>query len=336
MHRFDVIVVGGGPAGSSCAKRLAQRGISVAVLERMEFPRTKLCAGWVTPEAIEELEFDPESYPHRFNTFDEILGHIGGFTFKSRNPQHSIRRYEFDDYLLKNSGAEVFQHDVKDIRKDGKRYILNEEFSCAYLVGAGGTRCPVYRTIFRAQNPRARHLQVATLEHEFPYEWTDPRCQLWFCSNRLPGYAWYVPKANGYLNCGIGANADKLKTMKEDLKAHWRAFCETLENAGLLEGYDADAKGYSYYLRGNVDVVNIDNAYIVGDAVGLATRDLAEGIGPAIRSGLLAAESIATGSEYSLQDLVPYSAENSLVRKVLEYTFIKRKVRPRANSKMAK
>ena len=79
--------------------------------------------------------------------------------------------------------------------------------------------------------------------------------------------------------------------------------------------------GYSYYLRGNVETVRVGNAFIVGDAAGLATRDLCEGIGPAVRSGQLAAESIIDGRIYRLHDVVRYSAENRLVNRLLEYGF---------------
>ena len=79
--------------------------------------------------------------------------------------------------------------------------------------------------------------------------------------------------------------------------------------------------GYSYYLRGNVDVIRDDNAYIVGDSVGLATRDMCEGIGPAVRSGLLAANAIITGAEYSLAGLSQFTGRG-LASQILERKFV--------------
>ena len=328
MQDYDVLIVGGGPAGSACARKLVQAGRRVAVLDRERFPRTKLCAGWVTPEAVADLELDTAAYPHRFSTFKYIIAHVKGFTFKLETPQHSIRRFEFDDYLLKRSGADVHVHNVKNIVRDNGDYVIDGEFRAPMLVGAGGTRCPVYRTFFRDANPRAKELQAATYEHEFPYEWRDPHCHLWFFDKGLPGYAWYVPKADAYLNCGIGGMAEKLKAKGDDIKSHWRHFTDVLGKRELVTDFDYAPKGYSYYLRGNVDVVRMDNAYIVGDAVGLATRDLCEGIGPAIRSGHLAAESILTGAEYSLDAISAHSAEHAIVRKLLDFMFVKR--RPKA------
>ena len=297
MQKFDVIVVGGGPAGSACATRLVEGEINVAVLEPESFPRTKLCAGWITPEVVEDLKLDINTYPYRINTFEYIIAHLYGLTFKLNSIQHSIRRFEFDDFLLTNCGAEIIRHEVKSIDKQNGIYRLDDQFECNYLVGAAGTRCPVYRNLFRSENPRARELQVTAYEHEFPYDWTDPQCHLWFIEKGLPGYAWYVPKANGYLNCGIGGMTDKLKARGEDIKLHWQHFTEKLVQKGLVTGYDYKPRGYSYFVRGSVDVVRLENAFITGDSVGLATRDLCEGIGPAIRSGHLAAEEILPGCD---------------------------------------
>jgi flavin-dependent dehydrogenase len=330
MHNYDALIVGGGPAGSACARKLVQAGSRVAVLDREEFPRTKLCAGWVTPQAVADLELDVGAYPHRFSTFETIIAHIKGFTFKLNTPQHSIRRFEFDDFLLKRCGAEVHLHNVRHIERENGDYVIDRKFRAPFLVGAGGTRCPVYRTIFRDANPRARELQAATYEHEFPYHWNDPHCHLWFFDKGLPGYAWYVPKADAYLNCGIGAMAEKLRARGDDIKGHWRHFTSVLDERMLVTDFDYAPKGYSYYLRGDVDVARIDNAFITGDAVGLATRDLCEGIGPAIRSGHLAAESILSASEYSLRAISAHSAEHAIARKLLDYLFTKRRTRPSA------
>ncbi len=325
MRQFDAVVVGGGPAGSACATKLVRAGLSVAVLDREEFPRTKLCAGWITPEVVADLDLDIQAYPYRFNTFEHIVVHIKGLTFNLDSPQHSIRRYEFDDFLLKKSGAEVIRHNVKNIAKVNGTYRVDDAFECEYLVGAAGTRCPVYRSLFREVNPRAKELQAATYEHEFPYQWSDPRCHLWFFRKGLPGYAWYVPKANGYLNCGIGGMSFKLKSRGEDIKNYWSDFTELLQRKSFVRGFEYAPKGYSYFLRGGVDVVRVENAFIAGDSVGLATRDLCEGIGPAIRSGHRAADSIVNGAEYCLESIGAYSIDRGMIRNFLEYMFVKRR-----------
>jgi flavin-dependent dehydrogenase len=309
LESFETIVVGGGPAGSSCARTLSRAGRPVAVLDREPFPRLKLCAGWITPQVLEALSLDPADYPHRFNTFDRLIIHLRGLAFPVRTTQHSIRRYEFDDFLLKRSGARVFPHTVKRIEQTDDGFVIDGAFRCRYLVGAGGTRCPVYKQLFRDLNPRASDRQVVAYEHEFPWAWSDPRCHLWFFDNGLPGYAWYVPKADGWLNIGVGAIADRLKARGEDIQLHWQHLVRTLEECGLLRGATLEPRGYSYYLRGNVDVVQAGNAFIAGDAAGLATVDLGEGICPAIQSGIAAASAILENREYCLAGIAATSAD---------------------------
>jgi len=321
VHGADAIVVGGGPAGSTCAWKLGDAGLDVIVLDRTVFPRTKLCAGWVTPEAIADLELDWHDYPRSIVTFDELKLHWKALTVSFKSRQHSIRRFEFDDFLLQRSGATVLQHKAREIRRHGTDYVIDGQFRCKYLVGAGGTTCPVYRTLFHERNPRSSVLQTATYEHEFAYDWEDAACHLWFFNDGLPGYAWYVPKANGYINIGLGGMADQMRQRGGQVREYWRKFVDRLARRGLVRYDDYHPTGYSYYLRGNVDVVSSDNAYIVGDAIGLATRDMCEGIGPAIKSGLLAARSIATGADYSLAGINKFSG-GGFASKILERKFV--------------
>ncbi len=307
MQVLDAIVVGGGPAGSTCARKLTAAGLDVLVLDRAAFPRTKLCAGWVTPEAMTDLELDPQDYPLGFMTFEELHLHWKLFSVKLKSRQHSIRRFEFDEFLLRRAGARVLQHNVREIRRNGGDYTVDDEYRCKYLVGAGGTACPVYRALFHERNPRSSYLQTATYEQEFAYPWQDPGCHLWFFDDGLPGYAWYVPKANGYVNVGLGGMAGQLSGGGRQLREHWSGFVAKLQRLGLVDYAGYDPKGYSYFLRGAIDGASRDDAYLVGDALGLATRDMCEGIGPAIRSGINAAAAIVAGGDYELRDVAALS-----------------------------
>ena len=90
MRTCEVLIVGGGPAGSAAARKLAQRGVDVLILDKETFPRLKLCAGWITPEVVNDLEMDIKSYPHRFLTFERLHIHLKGLHLKVPSVQHSI------------------------------------------------------------------------------------------------------------------------------------------------------------------------------------------------------------------------------------------------------
>lgn len=334
MIERETIIVGGGPAGSSAALGLRQAGRDCLVLDRATFPRDKLCAGWITPEVLEDLAFTPADYPHRFLTFEAMQVNIFGLRLSLHSPQHSIRRVEFDDWLLQRSTAQVHTHRVRAITRVADGFVIDDRYHCRYLIGAGGTRCPVYRQLFRPAQPRVPGLQAVVLELEYPCVWEDPRCHLWFLSDGLPGYAWYVPKANGYLNIGVGGMAAKLQRRGDDIRRHWTLLTARLLDRGLIREVPPERPGgYSYYLRASAaPPAAIDGAFAVGDSAGLATRDMCEGIGPAVRSGLWAAgviagrarpvaEPAAVPATAAPAMISPFTSDNALIARGLEWCF---------------
>jgi len=316
----EVVVVGGGPAGAAAAQRLKAAGADVLVLDKERFPRHKLCAGWITPQVMADLQIEVSAYPHGFLSFRRLHFHIRGPRLAVPCVQHSIRRFEFDAWLLEHSGAEYVQHAVRDIRVVGGDYEIDGRFRCRYLIGAGGTSCPVRRSLFVETLPRTRDLQTATLELEFPCDWRDGDCHLWFFEHGLPGYSWYVPKAEGWLNVGVGGMASRLKRRGENIREHWSHLAAKLQRQFGIT-VPGHPEGYSYYVRGSGEPMRIGNAFLTGDSAGLATRDLCEGIGPAIRSGQHAAHAIVNGAQFTLDGVTGASLGGGLISRWIDWAF---------------
>ncbi len=74
MDSCDVLIVGGGPAGSTLAWKLVKRGLDVVILDKHTFPRDKVCAGWITPATLELLQIDAEEYAR-----GRVLQQFSGF-----------------------------------------------------------------------------------------------------------------------------------------------------------------------------------------------------------------------------------------------------------------
>jgi flavin-dependent dehydrogenase len=307
MIRTDVIIVGGGPAGTACAWKLQQQRVDFLLLDKAIFPRFKPCAGWITPQVLRDLEMDAADYPLSFTHFNSFQVSIKNIHLKLRTHQYAIRRFEFDHWLLQRSRANCVNHAVKTIVFENDRYLIDGEFSAKYIVGAGGTHCPVNHTFFQNDLAGRKGSLIVAQEEEFAYDYSDDRCFLWFFQNGLPGYAWYVPKANGFVNVGVGGSAAGLKAKNDTLKRHWRLLVEKLGEMGLVRGHEYKPAGHSYFLRGKNPVLRRRNAFVIGDAAGLATLDMGEGIGPAIQSGIRAAEAIVSEREYSVTSLQKYS-----------------------------
>ncbi len=197
MIRTEVLIVGGGPAGATCAWALRRQGVACVVLEREPFPRVKLCAGWITPDVFRDLALDPSDYPHGLTRLERLHLSVGGIKLRLPSRQMAIRRVEFDDFLLRRADVPVHTHSVRNIVRRGGGYVVDGCFFGRYLVGAGGTHCPVARTFFDHVDPRPRQSLIVTPEEEFTYPVADDArgclrargCHLWFFEDGLPGYA---------------------------------------------------------------------------------------------------------------------------------------------------
>ncbi len=300
MKYAEVIIIGGGPAGSSCAWKLLQHNMDCLILDAHKFPRTKLCAGWITPQVIEQLEL--EEYPDIQINANEVT--FFGITKKLRSKSHAIRRVELDHWLLKRSGVEVHEHKVYKIIEHNGFYIIDDKYKCKYLIGAGGTNCPVYHTFFKKAHPRNKDKLVCALEQEIKYDYEDKVSRTWFYENNFHGYSWCIAKKGGYLNIGVGGI---FKKKKVNIKAHWTKLVEKLDQLDIVKNFEFKPKGYLYYIRDRIDHCRIGNAFIVGDAAGLATIDIGEGIGPAVESAFLAADAIINNTQFSLHTVTKRS-----------------------------
>jgi geranylgeranyl reductase family protein len=314
MHTCDVLVVGGGPAGSTCAWTLRRGGADVLVIDQARFPRDKVCAGWITPPVIETLRLDTAEYAAG-RTFQPITSFTTGVIGRGRDVRtrygepvsYGIRRCEFDDYLLRRSQARLhLGTPVKTMTRQNGRWIVNGNISAAVIVGAGGHFCPVSRLLNGQPSQMAL---VRAQEAEFPIADGDAqafgiepeRPELYFSSD-LRGYGWCFRK-QGYLNIGIG------RLGHDPLPKAYADFIEFLRARGKVPANGAwRPRGHAYLLydkraRRVVD----DQVLLIGDAAGLAVPQSGEGIRPAIESGVMAAETLmAASGDYSVPRLLAY------------------------------
>jgi flavin-dependent dehydrogenase len=305
------VIVGGGPAGSSCACALRDSGLEVMIVDRARFPRNKLCGGWITPLVLDELEITPDDY-----ALGRTLQPITGFRLSAiGGPQvqvggtdvvsYGIRRCEFDEYLLRRSGARIREGvTLTAIEPIDNGWLLNREIRARMLVGAGGHFCPVGRYLGNKGSP------APVLAQEIEFEMDASQAarskvageipELFFCRDML-GYGWVFRKDN-YLNVGLG-RADS-----HEISRHVKDFVGYLAKTRAVETPDGGIAGHAYGLFGRSQRKILDGGVLlIGDAAGLAYPESGEGIRPAIESGLIAAHAILSADgDYDAEKLSLY------------------------------
>jgi flavin-dependent dehydrogenase len=235
---------------------------------------------------------------------------------------YGIRRYEFDDYLLRRSGARLLlAESFEQMQKTAHGWRVNDAIDAALVVGAGGHFCPVARAI------GAKGVsEIAVAAQEIEFEMTDAQqaeCpvdpeipELYFTPD-LMGYGWVFRKGD-YLNIGLG------REDRHRLSGHVQAFCDYLKQQGRIpEDTPEKFNGHAYllYTHASREMVG-DHVLLIGDAAGLAYPQSGEGIRPAVESGLLAAQVIRdSNGNYSSERLFAY-------RETMEQRFGRRQPEP--------
>jgi flavin-dependent dehydrogenase len=316
MLSCDVLIVGGGPAGCSCAWALRRAGMDVVVVDKSDFPRDKVCAGWITPAVFAQLAIDPLEYA-RGRTCEPIagfrVGRIGARPVRvdcDRPVSYGIRRSEFDRYLLDRCGARVnLGKAVRSVRREGATWLVDDRFAAPMLVAAGGHFCPVARRLGeverRAPVVAAQAVEFALGDRQRSACRVEPGVpELYFCRD-LAGYGWCFRKGE-FLNVGLGReDPDRLPERVAD-------FCDWLKRLGRIPADSPSAlRGHAYYLYGHSPRRLLDDGVLaVGDAAGLAYAESGEGIRPAVESGVMAARVIVSaGGDYRRDRLETYEQQ---------------------------
>ena len=294
-------MVGGGPAGSSCAWKLASAGVRCLLIDKAEFPRDKVCGGVLSSRASgllinsgmissDELDHLTEK-THRILSLwnrDELLS-----TYTSNiHPVRIISRKQFDNFLLEKaaaSGAEVITAETAvSIDSSSARTSSGRSIRFSFIIGADGCSSSVRRTCFG----RSGRKTGFGIEYLLPLQVVKNITEgLQIHFGYLPyGYVWVFPvRDNICIGAGaVGSQASPLdvsSALKEYLDANEISVRKHVAKAALIP---------SLSLHKSMGAGNI---YLAGDAAGLVDQVSGEGIGNAIESGFLIADAIISGGD---------------------------------------
>ena len=307
MTRYDAIVVGAGPAGSTCAHRLASAGASVLVLDRARFPRDKPCGGGVTGRAARLLPFAIDPVVEDVVTSVRMRLRFGGWVERGHGEPLVLmtQRSRLDAYLLEQAagaGAEVRDGVKVEHAQAGPEGVEvtagGERLHAAALVGADGVNGICGRALGLGGN---QAIGVA-IEGNVGYDrlrTDDYRGRAVLELGVLPGgYGWVFPKGD-HVNVGLGGWEREGPRLRERLRDLCAAHGISYDD---LEGL----RGYRLPLRSPSSSLARGRAAVVGDAAGLVDPVSGDGMFEAFLSGKIASEAVLDVLAGRAEGLEPY------------------------------
>jgi geranylgeranyl reductase family protein len=332
----DVIIVGAGPAGAAAAYHLTRSGASVILLDRVTFPRDKVCGDFVGPSAVVELDnlgiSRMDEYA-RTNIARRAALYIDGEELISRPfpeiegmPSHGrvIPRLALDKFIVdaaRSAGARMMDGckltsfavscDVVAVEAASSNGHLT--LRCRLLIGADGSSSTVAR-LMRGSAPPRRDRFIASRAYFANVEGPDDQLDLYFDRGCYPGFYWLFPTGNGEANVGLGMALETWPahnltpaTMLRRLMRDDAALAARLRNARLC----GKVVGWPLMTYNHRIPIVSDRVMLIGDAASLINPLNGEGIQYALLSARWAAETLAPclrGDDFSTRALAPFAA----------------------------
>lgn len=322
---YDVIIVGAGPAGSSCAYMLRQSGLKIALIDKAVFPRDKICGDALSTDVIKQLSWMDESLANDFGVLAEKHpanglriyapnGRVLEMAYRNKSVQESpgyvSTRKDFDHFLLtevkkKAPRIDVLEgFEIREVRKEKEDILLvgnHEQLRCKFIVGADGAHSVVSRYLTNYSAPKDHYCAGLRQYWENVSGFhPDGYIELHFVQDLLPGYFWIFPLPDNKANVGLGILSSEAAKRKVNLKEvlgkiirEKEGIKERFENAKALE----EPKGFGLPIGSKKRDLSGDHFLLTGDAASLIDPFTGEGIANAIRSGRVAADHIQKAFE---------------------------------------
>jgi len=318
IMKYDVVVIGAGPAGSTAAKFLSEKGVKVLLIDKKKFPRDKPCGGAIPVRVLKRFKYIEEKDLIESYTYGAYL-HLSSLEHnvevQGNEPLFAmVLRKKFDDGLVKlaiDSEATFLDGktaaDIK-IFEDNAKVMLDDgtAIESQIVIGADG----VWSTIAKKSglSQTSKNIGIGLFQ-EYPMSrvlidryFTEKRlAHLYTTFQGLEGYGWVFPKKD-HVNIGIGEIRTRRGQSKGkvNLKAVYKSYIKILKENDIIPKSlrIGRVKGGAVPTR-PVEKTYADRVLLCGDAAGLINPVTCDGINYAMSSGQIAANVTAEALESS-------------------------------------
>ena len=339
IEEFDVLIVGAGPGGSTVALALKDAGLKVAMIDKSDFPRDKVCGELMHKKTVDTIEQIIPGFKEEFSHFDKtsIIKHTRmhykgkTVTYHWNYESYTCPRVDFDNFLLDHvksyTSTRIFTGmSAEKIYVEGDDVIVTIKnsdtvFKGKLLIGADGVNSVAARQLTEKKKDKKHYMGAVRAYYTNISDYDSNTSDVYFNKKYHLNCLWVFPVEGNKANVGFGLLSSKITDKKVNLKdAYYDHFRQSPELGEKFKNavQVSPLEGFGVSLGKDMVQTSGDHFMLIGDAAALTNPISGTGMGNAVVSAKLAADQVIScfkNNDFSAEAMKRY--DETLQRDIL-------------------